>query len=129
MNIGKAARWAFAAAAIAATSTQASANARPDLTFRLMNESTNMVYSVFVTPVNSSPNGLDLLGDDVIEPGQAMVIRRPASEGRCQFDVHIVFDYADGPAQTITNVNLCEPRDLTTRGYVPEFRPYTVALN
>jgi hypothetical protein len=122
---------AATAAAIAFTAVNANAYDRHDRSFHLMNDSNRTVYSVYATHIDSGTWGPDLLGDSIVHPGRSMFVdpervRGWRHQGYCRFDVRIVYDRANGPTQTIPNVNLCDLQELVTYGFDRNRVPYTL---
>jgi len=128
MTMTKTVISAATAAVLALTALHANARDRYDRSFHFVNNSNAVVYSIHATDVGTSSWGADLLGDDVVQPGQSTVVVPRQNRGYCRYDVRIVFDR--GPSQTIPNVNLCELRELATNGNGPRYGrlPYTLTF-
>ena len=112
---------AVTAAVLALTALHANARDGYDRSFRFVNQSNAIVYSIHATDVATDSWGPDLLGNDVVQPGESTVVRPRQNRGYCRYDVRIVFNRANGPSQTIPNVNLCELRELATNGNGPRY--------
>jgi hypothetical protein len=87
-----------------------------DRSFRVINDSNNVVYAVYATDIDRGDWGRDLLHNSVVHPGGSAIVE-PHHRGYCRFDIKIVFNRADGPEQVIRNVNVCDLLDVTTFGY------------
>jgi hypothetical protein len=82
-----------------------------DPSFRLGNAGGRTIREAYVSASTDSNWGPDRLGQYVIGPGQAFVIRLP--NGQCVNDVRVVF--MDGQAQERRQVNTCALTDLAFR--------------
>lgn len=102
---------AFAAFA-AANPGVASADPRD---FTLVNEHpTVTITHVYVGPSSSDDWGEDILGRDVLLPGESVFIYfERFTPGDCFYDIKVV--YADGDEGILWAVNLCETDTVTFR--------------
>ncbi|SDB72751.1 hypothetical protein [Belnapia rosea] len=80
-----------------------------DPSFRIVNNTPNVVNEVYASPSNERSWGQDRLGNEVIAPGASWIVRLP-SDGNCNFDVRIV--YQGGTAEERRNLNTCNMTDL-----------------
>jgi hypothetical protein len=84
-----------------------------DPSFRIANNTPNVVNEVYASPSNQRNWGHDRLGSEVIRPGASHIIRLPI-DGNCVYDVRIV--YQGGQAEERRNVNLCNLTDYVLGG-------------
>jgi hypothetical protein len=106
----------LAAVAVAAILGVVAAPARAqtnDPSFRIVNNTSNVVEQVYASPSNQRSWGQDRLGSEVIPPGQSYIVRLPA-DGNCAYDVRIV--YQGGQAEERRGVNLCTLTDYVLGG-------------
>ena len=81
----------------------------------LVNNSEQTIVSVQITNVQDEYfHGPNLLGNQVVRPGQTMQIEPVRHDGYCRFDIQLA--YRNGEHQDIYNVNLCEREWLVTFG-------------
>jgi hypothetical protein len=74
--------------------------------FTLENDSLSYITQVYVSPASSTDWGDDILGVDVLPPGQSVDISFDASIGRtCIYDLLVVTD--DGTKTRKDRENLC----------------------
>jgi hypothetical protein len=94
----------FAAAALAIVATQAAFADPRDFTFE--NNSGSTIYHLYVSPSNSAYWGSDVLGRDVLGPGERELIRfNPNVGDSCYYDILVVT--ADGRQTEKHGENLC----------------------
>ena len=105
--IRHAALAAVAATALALPAAAQSTN--PD--FRLNNNSGQTVNEVYVSSSADQNWGRDRLGQNVLPPGQSLMISLPA--GQCVNDLRVV--YANGRAQERRQVNTCNLTDINVQ--------------
>ncbi|MDN3565294.1 hypothetical protein QWZ14_13060 [Paeniroseomonas aquatica] len=86
-----------------------------DPSFRVVNNTANVVNEVYASPSNERSWGQDRLGTEVIRPGGLHIVRLPA-DGNCNYDVRIV--YQGGSAEERRNLNTCQLVDLVLGGGV-----------
>lgn len=79
-----------------------------DPSFRLHNRGNIVINEIYVSSVNVDEWGDDLLGADVLQPGQFLLITIQA--GQCMNAVRVV--YANGEAQEVRAVNTCNLTDM-----------------
>jgi hypothetical protein len=94
-----------------AAGAPATGAASADPSFRLGNAGGRTIREAYVSAATDNAWGADRLGQYVIGPGQAFVIRLPP--GQCVNDVRVVF--MDGQAQERRQVNTCALTDLAFR--------------
>jgi hypothetical protein len=80
-----------------------------DPSFRVVNNTANVVNEVYASPSSQRNWGRDRLGDSIIRPGANTIIRLPA-DGNCVYDIRIV--YQGGGAEERRNLNTCNITDL-----------------
>ena len=76
-----------------------------DLVFTLNNVSSGAVNELYVSPLESNSWEEDILGQDVLESGQAATITIRGTDGQCEWDVPLVYD--DGSVTDERNIDLC----------------------
>jgi len=79
-----------------------------DPSFRLNNRSNQTIMELYVSSSAVSNWGGDLLGTNVLAPGQSFVVRLP--NGQCQNDIRIVLE--GGRAVERRQINTCELTDI-----------------
>lgn len=79
-----------------------------DPSFRVVNNTSNVVIEVYASPSNQRSWGHDRLGTEVIRPGAQHIIRLPV--GDCVYDIRVV--YQGGQAEERRNVNTCAITDF-----------------
>jgi hypothetical protein len=79
-----------------------------DPSFRLTNNSPNVINEIYVSSSAVNDWGPDRLGDRTLTSGAAYVIRLPA--GQCMNDIRVV--YANGQANERRQVNTCNLTDI-----------------
>lgn len=84
-----------------------------DPSFRVVNNTPNVINEVYASPANERSWGQDRLGTEVIPAGAMHIIRLPA-DGNCNYDVRIV--YQGGSAEERRNLNTCAMVDLVLGG-------------
>jgi hypothetical protein len=94
----------FAGAVLALASAVPPAQAE-DLVFTLDNQSSGAVYELYVSTLNSDTWEEDILGQDVLDSGQQATVTLQNADGRCKFDVRLVYD--DGSVTDERNIDLC----------------------
>jgi hypothetical protein len=76
-----------------------------DLVFKLNNKSSGAVNELYVSPLDANTWEEDILGQDVLDSGQTATITISNADGRCQWDVRIVYD--DASVTDERNIDLC----------------------
>lgn len=87
-----------------------------DPSFRVINNTANVVNEVYASAVSARDWGHDRLGSEVIPPGGSQVVRL-AAEGQCRFDIRIV--YQGGTAEERRNQDTCRMTNLVLGGATP----------
>ncbi|PWS35484.1 hypothetical protein DFH01_17910 [Falsiroseomonas bella] len=78
-----------------------------DPSFRLNNRSNATINEIYVSSANDNSWGSDLLGQNVLGPGQTLVIRLP--QGQCLNDIRVVL--ANGQSHERRRVDTCQITD------------------
>ena len=86
-----------------------------DPSFRVVNNTPNVINEIYASPSNERSWGQDRLGTEVVQPGGPHIVRLPA-DGNCNYDVRIV--YQGGSAEERRNLNTCQMVDLVLGGGV-----------
>jgi hypothetical protein len=84
-----------------------------DPSFRIVNNTPNVINEVYASPSSQQTWGHDRLGTEVVPPGGKQVIRLP-QDGNCVYDVRIVFQ--NGKSEERRNLNTCGVADLVLGG-------------
>ena len=79
--------------------------------FTLTNNSGSVITNLYVSPSGEDSWGEDVLGADVLEPGQAVNISFDNYNDACAWDIMVVDE--DGAQSTIGGVDLCTTTDVT----------------
>lgn len=94
---------------VGASATAAHADPRD---FQLINGSDRTIDQIYVAPSNMDDWGDDILGLDVLPPGQTVTITfQRFTPGDCYYDIKVVA--ADGGEGELNQVNLCETTTVT----------------
>jgi hypothetical protein len=105
VNVRKLAASA-ALAALPLLTIAPAALADPSGQVQFSNESSSYLWHVYVSPATQSDWGRDLLGSDVLAPGDVLNITfNPAAGYNCRFDILLIDE--DGYRTERSNVNLC----------------------
>jgi hypothetical protein len=97
------------AAAVAAFSLVGVSGAeaqRQDRHVRIINETDHTMVRFYASNISVNDWQEDILGDDVLKPGQDVNINIDDGTGHCKYDFKAVFD--NGQALVKHNVNVCE---------------------
>jgi len=84
-----------------------------DPSFRIVNNSGNVINEVYASPANQRSWGAERLGDVTIQPGGNYIVRLPI-DGNCNYDIRVVF--RGGAAEERRNVNTCNLTDFVVGG-------------
>lgn len=76
-----------------------------DTRFTLVNRSTEPVFQLFISPIQSNGWGQDVLGQNVLLPGYEQTFNPGGNRG-CSFDVRV--KYKSNRAEEKRNLNLCQ---------------------
>lgn len=79
-----------------------------DPSFRLNNRSDHTIMEVYVTSSQVQNWGQDLLGANVLPPGQSFIVRLP--NGQCVNDIRLVAE--GGRAVERMRINTCDLTDI-----------------
>lgn len=77
-----------------------------DRRVRIVNETGFTIVRFFGSNTGTDEWQEDILGDDVLPSGSAVIINFDDGTGYCKYDLRAVFD--DGDVVTQTDVNICE---------------------
>lgn len=101
-------RQTLAAASLAACAIAATAGAAAalDRTVTVINETTYAIVNFYASNVGADDWQEDILGADIIYPGEAWDINFDDGTGYCMFDFLAIFD--DGEELVHERVNICE---------------------
>ena len=110
INLSLKARSVVLAAAVAAfgfvgTSSYAASD-RQDRHVRIINETDHTMVRFYASNIAVDSWQEDILGDDVLKPGQDVNINIDDGTGHCKYDFKAVFD--NGQSLVKRNVNVCE---------------------
>jgi hypothetical protein len=107
---------AFIVTALCLGATHASAD-NQSRTFNFVNDSDRTVVHVAASNIaRRYYDPIDLLGDEILAPGESTTIEPFNDQGWCRFDIRVTF--RNGSSQEIGDVNLCEATEVTTYGRV-----------
>ncbi len=84
-------------------------------TVEIVNQTGVAVYSVFASSVNHPDWGDDLLGTEVLNPGQKITITFPAGYD-CSVDIKVSADPDDNDSLTFDGVDICEVSGINLKG-------------
>jgi len=87
-----------------------------DPSFRVVNNTPDVVNEVYASPANQRSWGHDRLGTEVIRAGASQIIRLPI-DGNCVYDIRVVFQ--GGRAEERRGVNTCNLTDFVLGGAAP----------
>ncbi len=79
-----------------------------DPSFRLNNRSNQTIMEIYVSSSQDQNWGRDLLGANVLPPGQTFIVRLP--DGQCMNDIRIVVE--GGRAIERMQINTCNLTDI-----------------
>ena len=82
-----------------------------DQDFTLVNETGLTVVAFYCSPTTTNNWEEDILGQDVLEDGQQVLINFQANTEDCKYDLMIVDE--DGDKIVWANINLCETTHVT----------------
>ena len=113
-NLKKAARAALlcAATVLAVGMTTTSANAdNEDRRVRLINGTSYTMLRFYASNVDTDDWEEDILGNDVLRPGQSVMVNIDDGTGHCMFDFKAVFN--NGRSLVRQGVNVCRITSYT----------------
>jgi hypothetical protein len=94
---------------VAVTTSTAFADPRD---FTLVNDTGAIITEAYVSPSNVTDWGDDVLGRDVLMPGENVdIVFHKFIPGNCLYDVKVVTD--EGNEGELTQINLCETHTVT----------------
>lgn len=79
--------------------------------FSVVNTTGTTVATLQVSPTSESEWGDDILGTQVIAPGQTAQVVFDRAEEQCNYDIRAT--YTDGDTSDMRNVNLCQVGTVT----------------
>ncbi len=97
---------ALAAALLVSGFASGPAQAQEDRRVRIINETSYTIVRFYGSNAGSNSWEEDILGDDVLPPGQSVVINFDDGTGYCKFDFKAEFD--DGDEVIQNRINVCE---------------------
>jgi hypothetical protein len=106
-------RRALLAALLLASAAGGALAQSNDPSFRIVNNTPNVVNEVYASPSSQRNWGHDRLGTQVIAPGATHIVRLPA-DGQCVYDIRIV--YQNNTAEERRNLNTCALTDVVLGG-------------
>jgi hypothetical protein len=74
--------------------------------FSVVNTTGHIVATLNVSPTSESEWGPDILGQNVLQPGQTASVVFDRAEQQCNYDIRATYD--DGDTSDVRNVNLCQ---------------------
>ncbi len=113
MNRIKFAILACALTAVSLTSSVAASSQRRVLDFTLVNSTKYTIVELYVSPANDDKWGEDVLGKDVLKPGEEVEITFSRGESTCMWDMKIVDE--DKDEVEWEKFNLCEASEITLK--------------
>ncbi len=93
---------AIAVTALAGTNVALAA----DRNVKVINKTKTPIFGFYASRTSTNDWEEDILGDDVIMPGDSMIIDIDDGSGACKFDLKGEFE--DGEAVVKTNVDVCQ---------------------
>ena len=74
--------------------------------FSVVNATGHVVMTLNVSPTSESEWGPDILGTEVLQPGQTGQVVFDRAESQCAYDIKVT--YNDGDTSEMRNINLCQ---------------------
>ncbi len=106
-DMSKKIRAVMAAAVLIGSSLVAVSSASAeDRRVRIINETNHTIVRFYASNVSQNDWEEDILGRDVLRPGQSVVINVDDGSGYCKYDFKAVFD--DGDSLVRNNVDVCK---------------------
>lgn len=99
-------RFTFGALAMAAIFAASSASAQDDRRVKIINETDYVVVAFYGSNAGSQDWEEDILGQDVLRPGQSVVINFDDGSGYCKFDFLAKFE--DGDQVEKRGIDVCK---------------------
>jgi hypothetical protein len=106
-------RRALLAALLAVSATVSARAQSNDPSFRIINNTPNVVNEIYASPSTERNWGYDRLGTEIIRPGGSHIVRLPA-DGQCIYDIRIV--YQGNTAEERRSLNTCNLVDVMLGG-------------
>lgn len=97
----------------ALTSSVSASSQRRVLDFTLVNSTKYTIVELYVSPTNDDKWGEDVLGEDVLKPGEKVDISFSRGETTCTWDLKIVDE--DKDEVEWAKFNLCEASEITLK--------------
>ena len=88
---------------------QPAATPAADPSFRIVNNTPNVINEVYASPASQRNWGHDRLGAEIVAPGAKQIVRLPP-DGGCVYDIRVV--YQGGTAEERRGLNTCTMTDL-----------------
>ena len=85
-----------------------------DPSFNLVNRSGRLIFEVYASLATDQDWGPDRLGDNALPNGRSFTLRLP--QGPCIWDLRVVYERANGPAEEKRNINLCAVTEVVFDG-------------
>lgn len=82
-----------------------------DLVFDLHNKSSVTLQELYVSPTHTNSWGSDILGVDVLNPGESARVTIADGESTCVYDINFIGN--GGEELTEESIDLCELRSYT----------------
>jgi hypothetical protein len=101
------------AAALLAASVAAPAMAADELTFTIVNKTSEVITHFYTSPSNVEDWEEDVLGEDVIGPGESMQITIADGRRTCKYDLKFDFEGSTKLETTTDTQDLCEMSTYT----------------
>lgn len=74
--------------------------------FSVVNATGHIVVTMNVSPTSENEWGPDILGTNVMQPGQTAQVVFDRAESQCNYDIRVTYD--DSDTSEMRNVNLCQ---------------------
>ena len=74
--------------------------------FSVVNATGHIVVTMNVSPTSENEWGPDILGSNVLQPGQTGQVVFDRAESQCNYDLKVTYD--DGDTSEMRNLNLCQ---------------------
>jgi hypothetical protein len=91
---------------LSATAADARARGGQDRHVRIINETSRTITRFYASNIAVNSWQEDILGDDVLKPGQDVNINIDDGTGHCKYDFKAVFD--NGRSLVKHNINVCQ---------------------
>lgn len=101
----------LSAACVLALSLASAPAVAEDLDFTLTNDTESVLAEFYASPADVGEWEEDILGDDVLGPGESADITIADGRTQCEYDMKFVFD--DGSETTVAAEDICETGSFT----------------